>query len=189
MAKKDFDLKFYEIEERYDKLLKQLPAVVSNMAVNDFKDNFRRQGYRNTGGGVVKWKPRAKVKNARDGNRAILIKSGLLRRGFKPAPIGLTARVINNVPYAEALNNGSNKSVKVKAHKRFRYKKIKVAVGGKTKKGTAKTKTLMQRTNVSRVKSHTRKQNLKARPFMITTQPLLTEIDKYTERKLELLFK
>lgn len=182
MSKNEYDLKFYEVEEKFSRLLHELPARVTNIAVNDFKDNFRRQGYRAAGGGVIKWKKRKKSKSKRDETRAILIKSGRLRRGIQPAPQAMTARVINRVPYAEALNEGSKASVQVKSHKRHKWKSVKVKVKGKSKN-------LKQRTSVTVVRSHRRKNNLDARPFMITTPALLNEIDTYIDRKIQLIIK
>jgi phage gpG-like protein len=177
MSISDFDLGFDEVVKKWGDLVRQLPNRVSNLAANDFKDNFKRQGYRSTGLGINKWKKRAKVKNKRDASRAILVKSGRLRRGIQPSPQPGVARVINKVPYANAHNEGSKETVKVKAHKRHKWKTEKVKVNGRNKK-------LKQRTAVIKVKSHSRKMNLPPRRFMVTTQPLLKEINAYISAEI-----
>lgn len=182
MSTKDYDLKVEDIEAKYVKLLKELPQRVSNLAVNDFKDNFRRQGYRSDGGGITKWKKRKRSKSRRDETRAILVKTGKLRRGIQPAPQPMTARVINRVPYAAAHNEGSKETVNVKAHTRHRYAKLKVKLKGKNR-------TIKQKSASYKVKAYSRKNNLPARPFMITTKPLLNEIQKYIDRNLDLIIK
>jgi phage gpG-like protein len=177
MSINDFDLGFDEVVKKWGDLVRQLPNRVSNLAANDFKENFKRQGYRSEGLGLNKWKKRAKVKNSRDATRAILVKSGRLRRGIQPSPQPGVARVINKVPYANVHNEGSKETVKVKAHKRHQWKTVKVKVNGKNKK-------LKQRTAVYKVKSHNRKMNLPARRFMVTTKPLLKEIDAYITQEI-----
>lgn len=182
----NFSHPFTKALNSYRQFRRKLPVLVSNMAANTFKDNFKRQGYEADGGGVVKWKKRKTNKTARDKGRAILVKTGRLRRGIMPVPTYNYARVINRVPYSERLNKGFKGVEHVKAHKRYKWKhtKTKIKVNGKNK-------TLKQssRTNVIRVKAHTRKVNLVARPFMITTKPLLHRIDYMVELNLKKIFK
>tara|TARA_Y100001973_G_C5179806_1_gene324152 strand:- start:607 stop:1053 length:447 start_codon:yes stop_codon:yes gene_type:complete len=51
--------------------------LIGNIAINEAKENFRRQGFMNRS--VKRWKPRKK----RDEGRAILVKSGALRRSIR----------------------------------------------------------------------------------------------------------
>ena len=54
-----------------------LMKAIGNIAVNEAKENFRRQGYMDRS--LKPWKPRKK----RDEGRAILVKSGALRRSIR----------------------------------------------------------------------------------------------------------
>jgi len=56
MSINDFDLGFDEVVKKWGDLVRQLPNRVSNLAANDFKENFKRQGYRSEGLGLNKWK-------------------------------------------------------------------------------------------------------------------------------------
>ena len=50
---------------------------IGNIAINEAKENFRRQGFMDRS--LKRWKPRKK----RDEGRAILVKSGALRRSIR----------------------------------------------------------------------------------------------------------
>lgn len=136
----------------------KLPREVSNIAVEEFKFNFRLGGYRGDTG-VVFWKKRKYM--TRGKSRALLIKSGRLKRGIRAAPLPDRARVINDVPYARAHNEGFRGTVRVRAHRRGRYT----------------------------VRAHKRKMNIPARPFMVTGQPLLNNIDKHIMTRLDEIWR
>jgi phage gpG-like protein len=155
MMSNDFPHPFRAMMQQFAEYRRKLPMLVSGIAEKEFKENFTRQGYRNDSGGVTKWKPRHQPEPKRRQGRALLIKSGRLRRGFKKRPDANTARVINDVPYAAAHNEGSKETVKVAQHVRRSVRSKKVAI----------------------VKAHMRKNNIPARPIMITTKPLLDDID------------
>lgn len=157
MSAKRFPHPWAEVKKNYHKLMATLPMTISSIAENEFKGNFRKQGYTEDSG-VVAW---AKRKNDKASGRALLIKTGRLRRGFKKQPTADTAVVINDTPYAKALNEGSNKRVNVKA---ANYKR---------KKPNRK-----KERKVVYVKAHKRQNNLPARPFMKDTIALHRRIDK-----------
>lgn len=107
---------------RLSKELKQLennlPRKLGNIAVNFYKDSFRRQGFiENTS--VEKWKPRQQ--RAVKGRRvfrpgATLVKSGRLRRSIKVTRLGPGfAEIGTDVPYARAHNEGEtiNQSITI----------------------------------------------------------------------------
>lgn len=87
---------------RYARKRAELPKALGNDAMNHFKDNFRKQGYEDS---VVKaWVPRKKV----DSGRAILVKSGRLRRSFAMTVISRNRiQVINDTPYSVYHNYGN----------------------------------------------------------------------------------
>ena len=88
---------------QYRALRAQLPKIAAEIAINEFKDNWRRQGYR-TNTGVVKWAPRKHNKSS----RAILVGkgSGRLRRDFANRSSREMARVVNKSPYGRVHNEG-----------------------------------------------------------------------------------
>lgn len=70
-----------------------------------FVNSFRQQGFTDTT--LEKWKPRKRTERSMSGSRAILVKSGNLRRSIKWRKYGKNA-VINysNLPYAKVHNDG-----------------------------------------------------------------------------------
>ncbi len=155
---------FSDLARKYRGFMNVLPKEVSVIALNEFKGHFRAGGYYGSGGALVKWKKRAH--DEKGGKRALLIKTGRLRRGLQTAPRANSARVINDVPYAAIHNEGGriNTTVNVRAY-RNKY-------GNK-------------------VKGHQRKVNMAipARPFMIDTPRLTGKIDKHIEAGLNKLFQ
>lgn len=99
------------------------PRFVGNMAVNFYKDSFKRQGFIENSS-VKRWDKR---KNDSKGKgRAILVKTGRLRRSIRIIRSGMGYVVVGtDVPYAKIHNEGgvirttqSVGSYNRKAHKR-----------------------------------------------------------------------
>jgi phage gpG-like protein len=87
----------------------QLPAVVSEMGAigqNHFVKSFQKQGFDNVT--LEKWKPRKDTRMDRGKpNRAILVKSGALRRSIRRVPVGRYAvNIVSDMPYAKIHNDG-----------------------------------------------------------------------------------
>jgi phage gpG-like protein len=158
---KKFSHPFSELASKYRQMRRTLPKEVSDIAVDEFKHNFRIGGYRGNAG-VTFWKPRANSKYSR--GRGVLIKSGRLRRGTRAAPTYDSARVVNDVPYAKAHNEGFKGRVRVKAFVRRKGKKVQ------------------------RVRAHSREMNIPARPHMVSGQPLLNNIDKHITSRITTLW-
>src|ERR1041384_6338028 len=96
---KQFPHPFGKLAKLYREMRRKLPAEVSNIALNEFKENFRRQGYRNKGGVLIPWRSTKKKKNTfAGGSKGVLIKSGRLKRSLRAMPDYNTARVVTNVP-------------------------------------------------------------------------------------------
>lgn len=75
------------------------------LAANHFTTSFRNQGF--TDETLEMWKPRKRTERSRMGNRAILVKSGRLRRSIRSKRFGLLAvKILTDVPYASVHNNG-----------------------------------------------------------------------------------
>ena len=66
---------FYQA--KLSQVLRNLPRKIAIVAVNFSKERFKQQAWLD--GGLQKWQPR---KNSRDSKRALLVKSGRLRRSI-----------------------------------------------------------------------------------------------------------
>ena len=86
----------------------QLEKVVDAMGVlaaNHFTRSFSNGGF--TDESLQMWKPRKRTERSRMGNRAILVKSGRLRRSIRSKRFGfLSVKILTDVPYASVHNNG-----------------------------------------------------------------------------------
>jgi phage virion morphogenesis protein len=85
-------------------VLRTLPRKVGNLAVVRFQGNFKRQGF-----GEQPWQPRKPPgrKLRRSDRRAILVKSGRLRRSIRVVRTGSNSVVIgSDVEYAAVHNEG-----------------------------------------------------------------------------------
>lgn len=166
-------------------LLSRLPMEVSVIAANDFKENFRRQGYINRGGVLIPWRKRASMGTGRNRTRAVLVKSGYLLRANQPKPFPMTARVINNAPYAAAHNEGVDETVTVKAHRRGLYQTTK----RKTKTGRASTRVERTVKAFAKVRAYQRKMYLPRRPFMVNSPILDKAIAQHVDKQLDTIWR
>ena len=96
-----------------NKVKSTLPTIIGNTAENFFKASFRKQGWDDQ---VVKrWQPRkneiiggiAMVSTKSAGSRAILVKTGALRRSIHTT-VATWKRVVitSDLPYSSIQNNG-----------------------------------------------------------------------------------
>jgi len=116
-----------------NKLVKAMPRVYGQMAVNHYRDNFRRQGFMDRR--LVRWKPRkgdsrvffnlSKGVNAQrkkmgvDTGRAVLVKSGKLRRAIRVKSVSGKRVVIHNtMKYAAIHNDGGTITQTITAKQR-----------------------------------------------------------------------
>lgn len=144
------------VEQRVRAAIRTLPRLVGNEAVNFSKDSFRRQGW--LGDSFQPWPARKAGgkwgKTPRNKGRAILIDTGKMRRATRVISADLQEiKIGNDVPYAQAHNDGvSLRSVTqhVKAHRRKRKQNnVSGARGKKIASG------------ITFVKSHERKIRVK----------------------------
>lgn len=109
------------------KALRALPRIVGNIAVNFYKDRFSRQGWQDE-----RFEPWTKRKREDRRARAILVKTGRLRRSIRiVSQTHNSVTVGTSVPYAQIHNEGgtikANQSVKShtrKGHKRKKDEKL-----------------------------------------------------------------
>lgn len=93
---------FRKFQTRWEREKETLPTIVARTAENQFKENFRLGGFLD--GMLEKWQDRKKA----DAGRAILVKSGRLKRSVRAVP-GYNFQEIklaSDVPYAKYHNNG-----------------------------------------------------------------------------------
>lgn len=94
------------LEGKVKKNLSNALVIIANEAKNHFVKSFRDGGF--TDNTLVKWKPR-KSKSKRDTGRAILVKTGDLRRSVKIKGINKSSLNIiigSDLPYAKVHNDG-----------------------------------------------------------------------------------
>lgn len=179
---------FKTVQRNFLQMKRDLPKVIANDALRFFLDSFTKQGWDD--GGLKKWKKR-KVNKGK--NRAILVKSGRLRRDVRRSQTSATFNLIKFVvdnPYAHVHNNGYNGPVA--AHERRSYLKSKVSENlglRRSKSGKLverrRTATIFVQGASRTVKAHTR--NVPMRRFMgdsKTLRKLQREKIKIAMRKI-----
>lgn len=159
------------------------PRYVGNMAVNFYKDSFKRQGYIENSS-IKRWDKRKNDKKGK--GRAILVKTGRLRRSIRIIRSGMGYVVVGtDVPYARIHNEGGKISTTQnistysrKAHKRKGYTRTWKGASQKIKASQVEQAT---------VTAHTRKVNTKIpqRQFMGASPFLILRIMMNTEFKIK----
>lgn len=180
---------FGKLAKRYRRFRSNLPEAVSNIALNEFVNNFKEQGYENVNGVHIPWKPTKRKARRTFGRKSkgILIKSGRLMRSMRTASTFNKARVVSNLPYAQVHNEGFEGNVRVRSHKRNRYAKKEEKYT--TRGGNQRTKVVNEKKSHTTVKAHTRKMKIERRPFMITSKSLLDKAEKHAFDELEKIWK
>jgi len=166
--------KLDEVEKRLQQTKEVLPAEIANVSQSYFESSWRKQGYDGK-----KWKEVQRRINGKGAakTRAILVKSGRLRRSFHV----LSKRwdnitIANSAPYAKVHNEGFKGVEYVKPHKKSGKdikSKVRGSAGfidGKFTKGKIRTITLKGAKH--NVKGFSRKMNLPQRQFMGQTNEL-----------------
>lgn len=150
----------------------RLPLRISQRAILAMKENFAEQGYEDENGRFIRWQPRKyKEKGAR---RALLIKSGRMRRSPRAAPLYQMARVTTDVPYAEPQHDGFKGRVtqNVKPHTR------KMKPFGRGKTVTVQVKGFRRTIN----------QNIPSRPWLTVGKSFLDKEEKMLLDAIEVFF-
>jgi hypothetical protein len=165
------------VEQQLLALRKQvasLPVLIGNEAKNFALDNFKRQGF--LGDTFEPWRRR---KSKKEGGRALLVKSGRMRRGLRVQQANWDGVIIaDDVPYAKAHNEGFNGKVNVKAHQRNKFARTKVGSGKFTKSGKERIKTVQSISGSSMVKQHTRQMRIPRRRFIGKSQYLMNRLQR-----------
>lgn len=111
------------ITQNLIKVVKDIPRIAGVEAERFFKDSFRRQGWHDKV--FTPWKARGGARTRALGEkrqgRAVLIKSGALRRSVRVIRIGANFVIVgSSLPYAQIHNEGGTitGTHSVRAHKR-----------------------------------------------------------------------
>lgn len=162
----EFDKTLKAVERAY----RTLPDKAGTVAVNFFKNRFREQNWIDNH--TEPWK-RRKRRGKKDSGRAVLTKTGRLRRSIRKGTLTPDYVVIEtDVPYARAHNEGFRGTVNVRVHKRSRTGMVNKGKHGtgiysvKTRKERMRTLRVREVTNTHWVQSHTRRMNIPRRRFM-----------------------
>lgn len=135
---------FDQVIKKLEKAKSALPKVLANDTKKFFLASWEKQGWDD--GGVKAWAPRKYNKNKRSAGRAILVKSGALRRAVNASLKSATFDSIKfsvHLPYAQIHNEGGNIIQYVRPHKRVSTRTVTIRgnsgfVNGKFVKGRAK---------------------------------------------------
>lgn len=115
-----FAKRMAEMRKAINVLQHSLPKVASQVAKEEFEQNFQAQGLRVSEGQVQKWQPRQReartVAARNNARRSILVKTGELRRSFQLKPQVGMARVTNPTPYARIHNRGGRIKGQMRAY-------------------------------------------------------------------------
>lgn len=98
---------FDQVIKKLEQAKSSLPKVLANDTKKFFLASWQKQGWDN--GGVKAWSPRKYNKNKRSAGRAILVKSGALRRAVNASLKSATFDSIKfsvDLPYAAIHNEG-----------------------------------------------------------------------------------
>lgn len=169
--------------KRVNKAVDNLMPKIATHAVNFFKERFRQQNWMDNY--TEPWKLR-KERGKNRYRRAILTKTGRLRRSIRKANVTRTSAVIEtDVPYAYAHNFGVNGTVNVKEHSRNRYKRQKERYTTRTGKERTRTKRVIDDAADSiKVKAHKRKMRLPRRQFIGESAVLNTQLSRLVTAEL-----
>lgn len=174
-------LPWRQVQSRLKIILPRLPYKIGTIMVNFSKDRFIAQNWVDEG--YQMW-PRRKM-NKRNRGRAILVKTGRLRRSIRIISVSRNYVTIgSDVPYAQAHNEGFTGSVSVRQHKRRRTGKAEVFSIKSRKKKNVKVDL-----GDLYVKSHSRQMSLPQRQFMGPSRMLSNRLTREIEKEIQKAFK
>lgn len=176
---------FKTIRANYNRFSPRIPRVLGTVAVNFFKDSFRRQGWLDKK--TEHW-PKRSSQAKRNNGRALLIDTGHLRNSIILAGATSTTAVIKTqLPYAAAHNEGFKGVVNVKEHTRGAYSKVKVQYSNiSTRKVTSRS--MSMQTGQRKVKAYSRRMNLPKRQFMGDSEVMFRKFDVTIVKSIDKIF-
>lgn len=95
-----------DLFRKIQRLKKDIPRIAGNLAVRHFKQSFREQGWKDKT--LDKWAARKRKTGRNTDKRAILVKSGALRRSIRIIRYTKNSVIVSSeLPYAIAHNEGA----------------------------------------------------------------------------------
>lgn len=123
-----------------NRIKSDLPTQIGNKAVTFFKASFRKQGWEDEG--LQPWKLRKGIAGQLSKGRAILVKTGALRRSPELVLANWNkVRIVSNLPYSAVHNEGG--SANAWGKKAFKMPKRKFM--GRSRKLHNEIRTLIER--------------------------------------------
>lgn len=167
---------------------RNLPTKVGTVATNFFLDNFRLQGFQGDLG-LQKW-PARKDKGRGSKGRALLVKSGALRRSIVKIPGLGRVTVKAGSPaekYADAHNFGVNEIINVKSHQRGIKRTVRTQFSNVTTRRVQSRKVKVS-SGSAEVKAHSRMMRLPQRKFIGVSKKLDMKIQQLIDQELRKAF-
>jgi phage gpG-like protein len=161
---------------KIDRFLRSAPRMMGQLAVREFVGSFRRQAFTDGAGVTHAWPKRKKADKK---GRAILVKSGRLRRSIRVTSTDSDSVTVgSDVSYAQLHNEGGvlHATQNIRAHRRRRYQEDEVSAPG-----ARKAKYVRTHIGTSDVKAHTRTlaTDMPQRQFMGASKALNDEVRNY----------
>ena len=180
-----FQERFTSIENKLERVLSELPAMVGAKVVQFSNQAFRNQGF--TDESLETWTPR-KSETAKSEGRAILVQTGRLRRSIRVITSTLDSVTIGtDVPYAQIHNQGG--STTHYAHGRILNFDMAGENGGRWrfgKAGTIKQQRGIKAIRRATFKEHTTK--IPQRKFLGNSHQQTEEIKFLIEKQINKAF-
>lgn len=147
-----------DLQDAFESVKASLPAKMGAVALEFIDNNFRAQGYQDFP--FQPWEPRKD--NSKSAGRAILVKTGRMRRGWRiTRTTADSVGIGNSVPYTRVHNEGMNGMVNVRGFQRNSYYKAKVQ-----NTTSRRTSTVRGVSGTHTVQAHTRRMNMPVRRMM-----------------------
>ncbi len=166
-----------------EQVLKKLPAKVAVTVENFTAERFRAQNWLDRA--AEPWQPR-KADKAKDEGRAVLVKTGQLRRSIKARARGMDVTIGSDKPYAQIHNEGGTVTgtQNVGSHTRKAHSRK-----GYTRKDGRQVKAV--KVAAHSVKGFSRKINhtMPKRQFMGASSALVKEIGRLVEWEINKAMK
>jgi phage gpG-like protein len=173
----DLEKQFREFYNKTRVTLDKLPVLAAQEAVNFFQDSFKKQTW--SGQTQEVWKKRKTDKNTKDSGRALLVKTGRLKRSIRKIKADWDGIIVGtDLTYAEIHNNGFNGTQQVNAHYRTASRKVSTKFLKSGKASIAKNAFTRVKSKGHDVKAHSRKINMPRRRFIGDSPFLDTRINR-----------
>jgi phage gpG-like protein len=151
-----------DLTKKLKAVMPTIPYKIGEVVVKFSMNRFSEQNWVNNG--TQPWQSR-KAKGRSNTGRAILVKSGRLRRSVRiVSTTSDSVKVGSDVPYAGAHNDGFKGLVTVRPHSRSRFKKTKETYTTRT--GKERKRTVQSIAATYQIGEHKRRMNMPRRRFL-----------------------